>query len=81
MAKHKKPKDPRSNKELRQAALLAEAWLLVASARAYGLIEGGPTINNLRCYQLIEMAESKGIRYTKDDVLGICRKISLRGGS
>lgn len=61
-------REPRTNAELRHAALLAEVSLRIDSARRYGLITGGPEVNVCRCIELIERAKSRGITFTDGQI-------------
>lgn len=54
--------------ELRQAALLARVSLLLASARAYGFVDGGPDVDVDRCEEVIEVAREAGMEPTDDEV-------------
>lgn len=53
--------------ELRPVAIAADVFLLIASARAYGLVDGGPEINVARCEEIIDAAHNRGIRWSDDD--------------
>ena len=52
-------KDPETLDEWQDAVNLAQAFLQIHSARVYGLIAGGPTINVDRCDELLERAEQR----------------------
>ncbi len=56
--------------ELRSVAILGEALLRIESARAYGLIEGGPTVNVDRVESTIAAARERGLEWTDDEVRG-----------
>lgn len=58
--------DPTTRKEWRKVALLARGALLFHSARAYGLIDGGPEINVERCEKLLAGARARGITVNAD---------------
>ena len=62
------PRNPRSREELTYAATLAQAMLLLDSARAYGLVEGGPDVDVARCEELLAEAEDREIVVHQDDV-------------
>lgn len=47
-------RDPETLLEWQEAVNLADAYLRIHAARAYGLITGGPTINPERCDELLE---------------------------
>jgi hypothetical protein len=53
--------EPRNEKEWQEAADLAEFWRHVHSAREYGLLQYGGTINVERCEKLIASARERGI--------------------
>jgi hypothetical protein len=53
-------KDPHTPEEWRDAVDAAEAYLLLESARMYGLVRGGPVINVDRCEQLLRAGKSLG---------------------
>lgn len=55
-------RDPRTKQEWQEAVELAEAWLQIESARAYGLISGGPQIDAERCQELLEKGAKRGFR-------------------
>ena len=54
-------KNPQTEAEWQEAANLAKFLQLVDSARAYGLIEGGPQVNAERCEEILRRASSKGV--------------------
>lgn len=54
-------RDPRGRGEWQEAADDAYTLLLIDSAKQYGLIEGGPTINVERCEVILDRAKIRGI--------------------
>jgi hypothetical protein len=62
MAKKKaKLKHPQTPAEWQEAVNQAHFWLLVDSARQYGLITGGPEVNLNRCEEILEKGKAQGI--------------------
>jgi len=55
-------KTPRTPAQWQQAVNGAEFFLLVESARQYGLIEGGPGVNADRCAEILRRGAARGIR-------------------
>jgi hypothetical protein len=55
------PRDPETPEEWQEAADLAELWLLVESARLYGLVTGGPAVDVARCEDLLRRAAERGV--------------------
>lgn len=68
MRSTRKGTNPKNNREWQEAADHAEVMLLIQSARAYGLIAGGPEVNVDRCEELIKLARRRGIVPAKDCV-------------
>jgi hypothetical protein len=64
----KKARDPQTNAEWQEAVDLASALLHLDSARAYGLVTGGPAVNVERCEQIIETGKRQGITPAPDHV-------------
>jgi len=57
-----KTHDPSTPAEWQEAADLAHVYLLIDSARKYGLINGGPKRIDLdRCEKLLKRAKNRGI--------------------
>jgi hypothetical protein len=56
----KKPFNPQLSQEWQDAVNTAEFLLLLESARGYGLITGGPTVNVERCMEILELGREKG---------------------
>jgi hypothetical protein len=48
--------------EWQEAVNVAELYLLLASARQYGLIEGGPPIHIERCEELLRRGKQQGFQ-------------------
>jgi hypothetical protein len=61
-------KQPTTPAEWQEVVNMAEAMLLVDSARQYGLITGGPKVNAERCHQLLDDGREFGFRPKKADV-------------
>lgn len=61
-------KRPDTPAEWQEAVDLADAMLVVHSARCYGLIAGGPKIDPDRCDDLLREARSRGFRPRPDEV-------------
>lgn len=52
--------DPKTKKEWQEAVDAANFWLTFDSARQYGLLAGGPTINVERCEELLKRGKAMG---------------------
>ena len=59
---------PRTEAEWREATVLAEALLVLDSARQYGLLAGGPVINVDRCVAIVDEGARRGCRPTDDEI-------------
>jgi hypothetical protein len=59
--------NPRTPAQWREAATWASVLLHLDSARAYGLVTGGPAVNVDRCIELLERAKARGIVPTEAD--------------
>jgi hypothetical protein len=72
-----------SSEQLREMATLARACLLIESARAYGLITGGPAVDVDRCEEVLEHATERGVESSQDDVdaaaIGILAEVGVDG--
>lgn len=55
-------RDPETAAEWQEAVDLAEFYLLLDSARAYGLATGGPEINPERCQEILKRGRGIGYR-------------------
>lgn len=55
--------------ELRRAALLAEALLIIDATKQYGLIEGGPKIDAERCWRVIQAAKGRRIVVSRNEAM------------
>ena len=53
--------DPENEQEWQEAADAAEAFLLLDSARQYGLVVGGPEVDTRRCEEILLAAKRHGI--------------------
>lgn len=69
--------------ELRNAALLAEACLILDAAKHYGLILGGPKIDAERCRQVIRAAKGRGITVRRDEAMAAAEELvgEINGGA
>lgn len=47
------PKEPKTDAEWQEAVNLADMHLKILDAKMYGLIEGGPEINQARCLDVL----------------------------
>lgn len=57
-----KNKEPKTRREWQECVNLAEVYLLLDSARAYGLVRGGPEVDVDRCSEMLAVGEERGIR-------------------
>lgn len=64
-------RDPKNAREWQEAVDLAETLLLIAAARDYGLIAGGPAINVDRCDQIRNAGARRGVVPDPDAVRAI----------
>lgn len=60
------PEEP-PDEMLRAVGIMADACLLIVSARQYGLIGGGPDIDEDRCEELVERAHAAGHTWTSGE--------------
>lgn len=67
--------DPGTIAEWREAALGADALLLIDAGQQYGLITGGPKANVERCEEIVRRASKIGIRHTREQVNDCAREI------
>lgn len=63
------PVDPETPAEWQDAANAASFFLLLESARAFGLVTGGPTVDVDRCDQILEAAAARGVTPADGDEL------------
>jgi hypothetical protein len=54
------PRNPRTRSEWQNAVNWAELYLLVDSAKQYGLVTGGPEINTGRCDEILKRGRRRG---------------------
>ena len=67
MSKARKPwPGPKTSEEWRDAVDMADALLMLASCRMYGVVDGGPKINLTRCEELVEQGKARGIKPRPD---------------
>jgi hypothetical protein len=59
--------DPITDEEWKAAALVARGALLFHSAKAYGLVSGGPVVDVPRCEELLARALARGIEIDDHD--------------
>jgi hypothetical protein len=71
-------KEPQARAEWQDAVNLAGAMELILSARAYGLIEGGPTIDERRVAEVLRRGFERGIEPEDGRVDEIVR-VMVRG--
>jgi hypothetical protein len=55
------PRDPRTPREWRAAADLAYTLLCLEDCKMYGLIEGGPPVDQRRCLEITFRAAQRGV--------------------
>jgi hypothetical protein len=60
--------DPNTPEEWQEAVDAAHAALMLQSARAYGLVRGGPEVNVSRCDEILERGRAIGFRPNEDAV-------------
>ena len=56
------PTNPETPEEWQAAVDAAEFWIALDSARHYGLVKGGPTIDPERCAHILAKGESLGYK-------------------
>ena len=66
--------DPAGSVQWQEAVDLADALLLLDSARAYGLVSGGPAVNIERCDDILKRGHDLGFRPTKDAIKRLLRR-------
>lgn len=59
-------KQPRTRDQWQEAVDLAEVYLVIDSARKYGLVRGGPAVDVDRCEQLLAGGRARGITPAAD---------------
>lgn len=59
-------KQPRTRDQWQEAVDLAEVYLVIDSARKYGLVRGGPAVDVDRCEQLLACGRARGITPAAD---------------
>lgn len=60
--------EPTTPEQWQEAVDMAEAWLRIDSARAYGLVTGGPKVNVVRCRALIAQGLTRGFRPSQEKI-------------
>ena len=55
-------KEPETPEQWQEAVNLAEFYLLLDSARQYGLLEGGPSLDIERCEELLQRGKQQGFQ-------------------
>lgn len=53
--------DPQTSADWQVAVDMAEACLLLESARLYGFVTGGPAIDRTRCEQILSDGAARGV--------------------
>lgn len=53
--------DPQTDMEWQEAVNLADMHLKIHDAKLYGLIEGGPEIDQARCIEVLGRGHARGI--------------------
>jgi len=73
------PREPQTPAEWQVAADLAETFLLIDSARQYGLVIGGPTVVVDRCVSILRRAKAAGIE-PRDEFIDALIAAMVRAG-
>lgn len=55
-----KIRDPKTREEWQEAVDLAEGLLALESARAYGFVAGGPSVDVARCEEVLRRGRDRG---------------------
>jgi hypothetical protein len=55
-------RDPQTPQEWQEAADTAHILLAIDAARQYGLVTGGPELNEQRCIEILLRAEALGFK-------------------
>lgn len=53
--------DPQTDTEWQEAVNLADMHLKIHDAKLYGLIEGGPDIDQARCLEVRDRGQARGV--------------------
>ncbi len=61
-------KNPKSQKQWQEAVNAAHGALALDSARMYGLVTGGPEVNQKRCIEILEKGKKRGIMPEDDSI-------------
>lgn len=61
-------RDPKTRGEWQDAVDAAHGAVTLVSARAYGLVTGGPEINVVRCEEILAAGKRRGIKPSPDAV-------------
>jgi hypothetical protein len=61
-------KNPSTPEEWQEAVDLAHTMLTIEAARQYGLITGGPKVDEERCLDLLEQGRQKGFQPSTDAI-------------
>ena len=67
-------KEPRTRAEWQEAVDQAEFYLVLDSARQYGLITGGPEVNVDRCEEILKHGSNLGFQ-PSPDAIERCAKV------
>jgi hypothetical protein len=73
MSAEKKIREPKTRAEWQEAVDLAKWLLVLDSARAYGLVKGGPEVDEGRALEILARGKAKGIRPSLDCVERLTR--------
>lgn len=74
------PGEPETSERWQKAVNLAEFYLLLESARQYGLIEGGPSMDIERCEELLHRGKQPGVQPQSAGELALLLAQALAGG-
>lgn len=61
-------RDPKTREEWQNAVDAAEGAITLESARAYGLVRGGPGVNVARCEEILAAGKLRGIKPSPDAI-------------
>lgn len=73
-------RDPLTPVEWQEAVDAAEAYLALESAKAYGLVRGGPVVNVQRCEQLLRDGKQRGYSPLKENVERVIKSLAIPDG-
>ena len=64
-----RPRNPKTPEEWQRSVNAAEFFLLVESSKQYGLVEGGPEVDQERCLEVLKAGAALGIRPARHEQL------------